>query len=72
VVKKGADGGFLTHGVSIASLACDVLSDPDANEREAKPLGSSQVGLLLVAALSMRATVGRKVNRRRRIDGAGF
>jgi hypothetical protein len=42
VVKKGTDGGFLTHGVSIASLACDVLSDPDATEREAKPLGSSQ------------------------------
>jgi hypothetical protein len=32
----------------------------------------TQVGLLLVAALSMRATVGRKVDRRRRIDGAGF
>jgi hypothetical protein len=36
MVKKGPEGGLLTHGVSIASLACDVLSDPDATEREAK------------------------------------
>jgi hypothetical protein len=34
--KEGTDGGLLTHGVSIASLACEVLSDPDATEREAK------------------------------------
>ncbi len=36
VVKKGPDGGLLTHGVSIARLARDVLSDPAATEREAK------------------------------------
>jgi hypothetical protein len=34
--KEGTDGGLLTHGVSIASLAREVLSDPDATEREAK------------------------------------
>jgi hypothetical protein len=39
VVKKGPDGGLLTHGVSIASLARDVLSDPDATVREAALAG---------------------------------
>ena len=37
--KKGTDGAFLTHGVSIASLARDVLSDPDATVREAALAG---------------------------------
>jgi hypothetical protein len=37
--KKGTDGGFLTHGVSIASLARDVLSDPAATVREAALAG---------------------------------
>jgi len=39
VVKKGPDGGLLTHGVSIASLARDVLSDPAATVREAALAG---------------------------------
>ena len=37
--KKGTDGGLLTHGVSIASLARDVPSDPDATVREAALAG---------------------------------
>ncbi|MDH3622386.1 MAG: hypothetical protein OES69_00095 [Myxococcales bacterium] len=32
--KKGTDGGLSTHGVSIATLARDVLSDPEATVRE--------------------------------------
>jgi hypothetical protein len=31
--KTGTDGGFLTHGVSIASLARDVLTHPHATAR---------------------------------------
>ena len=37
--KKGTDGGLLTHGVSIATLAHDVLNDPDATVREAALAG---------------------------------
>jgi len=37
--KKGTDGGLLTHGVSIASFAHDVLNDPDATVREAALAG---------------------------------
>ena len=32
--NKGTDGGLLTHGVPIASLAHDVLNDPEATVRE--------------------------------------
>jgi hypothetical protein len=38
-VKKGPDGGVLTHGVSIAELASEVLSDPNATVREAALAG---------------------------------
>lgn len=37
--KKGTDGGLLTHGVSIATLAHDVLNDPEATVREAALAG---------------------------------
>ncbi len=37
--KKGTNGSFLTHGVSIATLARDVLGDPHASVREAALAG---------------------------------
>jgi hypothetical protein len=43
MVKKSADGGLLTHGVLIASLARDVLSDRDATVREAALARNSSV-----------------------------
>jgi hypothetical protein len=38
-VKRGIDGDHSAHGVSIAKLACDVLSDPNATVREAALAG---------------------------------